>query len=237
MTVSFRTEQPCPALGVAGGKFPAQVAATTTGLNKALLITSGREADFLSPFAVTRLPSEAETVRRLQVLGIRTLGQLAALPAGAVLNQFGSSGRFLHQLAQGRDERPVITYQTSPTEQVTRQLDSPVSNQISLNAILAVLAADLAARLQQQGRLARTIRLQFHLDDQTAVLEEIILRQPTAQPHRLTRTLSNLLERVRIQAGVVELTVALTELSPAVPQQLDLFVHHRDQADRLDQVL
>jgi DNA polymerase IV len=94
-------------LGLANGKFPAQVAATSVTPNRASIVRPGREAIFLAPRPITLLPLEAEFTYRFHLLGLRTLGQLAALPTGAVIVQFGAYGRWLHQLAKGHDNRPV----------------------------------------------------------------------------------------------------------------------------------
>jgi nucleotidyltransferase/DNA polymerase involved in DNA repair len=86
-----------PSLGLASCRFPAYVAALSTTPGKARLAPPGREAAFLAQRPLDLLPLDEETSRRCQLLGLRTLGQFAALPAGAVLNQFGSYGRWLHR--------------------------------------------------------------------------------------------------------------------------------------------
>ena len=68
-----------PAVGLAENPFAAHVAATLTQPNHARTILPGDEAQFLSSQTVNFLPLEKESARRLSLLGIRTLWQLAAL--------------------------------------------------------------------------------------------------------------------------------------------------------------
>jgi error-prone DNA polymerase len=77
-----------PAVGLAKGKFPAHVAVNSVKPNRASIVSPGQEAIFLALRAVTLLPLDQELAYRFHLLGLRTLGQLAALPAGAMLAQF-----------------------------------------------------------------------------------------------------------------------------------------------------
>jgi len=226
-----------PAIGLARGKFTARVAAAVVEPNEALLIAPGHEAAFLAPFPVDLLPMDEETARRLRLLGIRTLGQLAVLPAGAVLTQLGKEGRLLHRLAQGRDDRPVLPYRPRAVERVARQFDAPVADGTILEAVLQTMAEELAAHLEAGGHMGRTLTLILHLEDGTTCEERRILRRPTAGAKHIAQTLCHLLTWIRVPCGVVELEVTLADLVPATGQQLDLFVHQVGQEHRLREVL
>ncbi len=212
-----------PALGLAAGKFPAYLAATAIGLNRALWITPGQERSFLAPFPIQRLPLDQELARRLQLLGLKTMGQFAALPGGAVLTQFGPQGRQLHQLARGLDERPLQPWSPEASAQLTQAFDSPVIERIGLGTCGRQLLAKLADRLKAHGQVARTLQLRLHLDNDAVWSDQIRLRQPTADPARLFPLLEALLERVQIECGVMALTLRLTGLTPRQGEQLRLF--------------
>jgi hypothetical protein len=167
----------------------------------------------------------------------RSLGQLAALPASAALLQFGAEGRLLHQLAQGRDHRPVLPRPPGATQRVTRQLDGPVADWPILTAVARAIAEELAGRLQASGRAGRELRVVVHLEDGTAREEGGPLRRPASGAEDITRALVHRLERVEYACGVVGLEVVLANLVPATGHQLDLFVHQTGQASRLGDVL
>ncbi len=226
-----------PAIGLARGKFTARVAAAVAAPNEALLIASGHEAAFLAPFPVDLLPMGEETARRLRLLGIRTLGQLAALPVGAVLTQLGKEGRLLHRLAQGRDDRPVLPWHPEVVERVAHPFDDPVADGFILQAVIRSMAQELATRLRSKGYMARRLTLIIRLEDGTTCEDRLILRRPSAGAEHIAQTLCDLLARTQISCGVVELEVALADLIPSQGQQLDLFVPQTGQEHRLQEVL
>lgn len=228
-----------PAVGLARGKFPARVAAASAGPDRVLCLAPGQEADFLAPLPVDLLGLDEELARRLHRLGLRTLGQLAALHPGAVLAQFGPEGRRLHRLARGHDERPIRPHRPRPVERVARRFEEPVPDRTVVQAFTWLLAADLAARLQAGGRLGRELRLSLHLEDGTAWTGHTFLRRPTADPERLALALDALLARSRVCCGVAGVALELGDLVPAAGQQLDLFAHRNPagQARRLRELL
>ncbi len=225
------------AAGVASGKFIAYVAALSAGSNAVQAVAIGHEADFLAPFSVDLLPLTKEMRRQLELLGIRTLRQLAALPAGAVLSQFGTEGRLWQQWAQGQDARPVVSRPPRPLESITHQLDGPVVDRMALEVLLTAMAAELTARLRANGWASRKVQLKMTLEDRIACRKQLTLRHPTANSERLAQIFKELLSQSRIRSGVVEIEVVLDDLVPALGCQLDLFAQGVEQDSRLREAL
>lgn len=203
-----------PSIGVARGKFPARAAAASVAPSRALYVAPGRETALLAPLPVETLPLDAETTRRLRLLGIQTLGQFAALPAGAVLSQFGREGRRLHQLAQGCDNRPLRPRFSRPSEQVAHHFDNPIADRLVLEAVTHNLAALLAGRLQARAIGVGTLWLTLDLEDNSRYERRRILRESLAAPEPLAQALVALLKQVRIRCGVVMLQALATDLTP-----------------------
>ena len=92
-----------PRLGVARGKFPAFCAAALATAGEVQRVHGGSEAvaAWLATLPVGWLPLEAAAVERLQTFGIRTLGQLAALPLAAAQAQLGWAGLRAWELSHG----------------------------------------------------------------------------------------------------------------------------------------
>src|SRR5262249_39919197 len=83
----------------------AEPLAPVTSEGSWLVVPPGGSAAFLAPLSVTNLPDQP-LVDLLDRLGIRTLGQLATLPAADVLGRFGPLGQEAHRAAIGLDDRP-----------------------------------------------------------------------------------------------------------------------------------
>jgi nucleotidyltransferase/DNA polymerase involved in DNA repair len=233
-----RQHQLTPAMGLAGGKFPAYVAAGSIGLRRILCLTPGQESSFLAPLDATCLPLEAELARRFELFGLRTVGQFAALPVSAVQAQFGPPGRWLHQLARGHDKRPVLSYQAPRVEKITRELDDPVEDQAVLMRLVQTMIQELTTRLAASGQGALTLHLTLHLAG--AIWQDrLTLRQPTADPARLARQFTTLIERARITSGVAVITLQLSDLVTLKPEQLALFAQSQtpEQWQRLGELL
>lgn len=104
--------------GVADGIFTAEQAARDA--DPILVVPPGAAADYLAPLPVGRLGDD-ELSSLLPRLGIRRLGDFAAMDAGQVRDRFGDRGVRLHDLAGGRDSRPVTP--RIPPPELVRQVD------------------------------------------------------------------------------------------------------------------
>src|SRR5208283_2345597 len=90
------------AIGIAPNRFVARVAALT-----GRTCAPGEEATFVAPMPLDVLPLDPQICERLKLLGIRTLGELAALPHGPFVRRFGPQSARWHALARGIDDLPL----------------------------------------------------------------------------------------------------------------------------------
>ncbi|MCZ7543231.1 MAG: DUF6504 family protein [Anaerolineae bacterium] len=181
-----------PAQGFAAGRFPARVAAAATQPGEAALILPGLEAAFLADFPSALLPVDGETLRQLGLLGLDTLGQVAALPERALVDRFGPPGRAMHRLARGHDTSPVARYVPPRVERLTRALDGPVADRGAGGAAGApVRRAGGAARGRRGGGARLTLALD--LEGGATVTRDVALRQPAATAAHLAETAAALL--------------------------------------------
>lgn len=120
------------------------------------VVPPGGSPAFLAPLTVRVLaeaggPADPGLVDVLERLGVRTLGDLAALPVADVVGRFGAPGRAAHRLARGLDERPPVTAPPPPELTFSAEIDPP-AERIEAAAFLARrLADDLHARLSAAG--------------------------------------------------------------------------------------
>ena len=96
-----------PRVGVAGGRFTASVAARLAPLPGVRIVPAVGAERFLAPLPVSHLPFTADDLQRLELLGLRTIAELAALPFTAVQAEFGPAGARAWRLASGQDDEPV----------------------------------------------------------------------------------------------------------------------------------
>ncbi len=135
-------------IGIADGPFAAELAARAARPTR--LIPEGHVAEFLAPMrvAVLERPELADVLVRL---GIRTLGQFAALPSTDVLARFGSDGLGAHRLASGLDERPPDARHPPVDWSVTAEIDPPADRVDRVAFVARSLADELHQRLGRDG--------------------------------------------------------------------------------------
>ncbi|MFI7605108.1 DNA polymerase Y family protein [Micromonospora sp. NPDC049366] len=132
-------------VGIAAGVFAAGLAART-----GRIVPPGQTPEFLAGLPVEALgrPALADLLRRL---GVRTLGDFAALPAGDVLARFGFDGALAHRLAAGRDHRPLAVRQPPADLTVTAEHDEPIDRVDAAAFAARALAEQLHDRLAGHG--------------------------------------------------------------------------------------
>jgi len=132
-------------VGVADGVFAAGLAARA-----GRLIPPGETPAFLAGVPIEAL-DRPELTDLLKRLGIKTLGDFAALPPGDVLTRFGFDGALAHRLAAGHDHRPLAVRKPPPDLDVADTYDDPLVR-VDVAAFAGrVLAERLHDRLAAYG--------------------------------------------------------------------------------------
>lgn len=156
-------------VGVADGAGAAVLAARA-----ARLVPPGAAARFLAPLAVAELLHVAtgetaaqvpDLVDLLHRLGLRTLGDLAALPASDVLARFGRLGAWAHAVASGRDDRPTALRRLEPDVAVEQEMDPPVERVEAAAFAARRLAEELHAQLQSRGAGCGRLQITARTED------------------------------------------------------------------------
>jgi len=153
-----------PALAsVAEGLFAALVAVRQA--DPVLVIPPGQTTAFLAAQPVSALDAQdpatesgADLAGLLTRLGLRTLGDLAGLPASDVASRFGAAGETAHRLARGLDARPLAPRPPPADLSVTQEFDPPET----LAEPVVFAAKTLAERLHAglAGRGLTCVRVQ-----------------------------------------------------------------------------
>ena len=106
---------------------------------------------------------------KLQALGIHTVGELASQTPEFLIARFGkSTGAWMHEVAWGRDDRPVVTHSepVSISRETTFEQDlHAVRDRPALGAIFTLLCHKLADDLSRKGYAAKTIGIKLRYDD------------------------------------------------------------------------
>ena len=176
-------------VGVADGLFAAQLAAQ---MGMATIVAPGGTPAFLAPHPIGSL-GNPELADLLPRLGIRTLGEFAALSAAEAANRFGSTGALAHRLARGPGPRPLVPRPPSVDLSVSVVFDPPAERAEPVAFAAKALAERLHAGLAARGLACVRVQVQVICTD----------GQEIARLWRHDGLLSSLAvaERVRWQLG------------------------------------
>jgi len=219
-------------VGVADGPLIAHLAASaaTSGVPK--IVPPGAAPSFVAPIPLHALAGLVETPDLLATwtrLGLRTLGDVAALPASAVLGRFGTEGIRIHQLAGGVD--PTVSSPTPIPAEVDTVVDfDPPETRADAVAFAVRTAADeFVHRLGNLGVSCAQIVVTLSTDHAEELQRRWRLDGPGRSAERNRPPAVLIAERVRWQtdgwltgsagtrpsAGITRVTLAPGEVRPA----------------------
>ncbi|CAN5849492.1 DNA polymerase IV [soil metagenome] len=189
-----------------------------------VVVEPGQELAFLHPLPVQALWGVGPaTLGRLERLGVRTVGDLAALPVEAVVTSIGSAqGHHLHRLANAVDPRGVQPDQAPKSvgheETFARDDHRPETLQVEILR----MADAVASRLRSAGLSGRTVTLKVRFGDFSTITRSVTLSSPTDSARRLDGAGRSLLAGIDPSAGVRLLGLSVSHLDDGSIRQLTL---------------
>ncbi|HEX7717647.1 MAG TPA: DNA polymerase Y family protein, partial [Marmoricola sp.] len=128
------------------------------------IVPEGGSAAFLRDLPVEVI-EDTDLVGLLQRLGLRVLGDLAALPARDVLTRFGEYGAKVHRLARGVD--PVEPATRTPPPDLVREVafEPPLASVEAVCFSVRRTAEAFVAALGDRGMVCTAVRVEAEADD------------------------------------------------------------------------
>ena len=221
-------------LGWARGKFPSWVAATRAKPGNPVVVPNDQLAEFLKAQRIGALPLEADTHRRLWQLGLRLLGDLAALPEQAVVSQFGREGLLAWRLAAGAIVEPVIGKETPPPILASMDFPTPIVDQGIIANTIGKLTDQALRHPRRIGWRVRSVRVRATLEHGSSWMIDAVLKDPSASRTHIAAPLIVKLGQSPPTGGVQHLTVEFTAFVRGT-KELQLFARDAAAAARTGQ--
>jgi DNA polymerase-4 len=195
-------------LGVAPCKVVAKVASDARKPGGLVVVPPGREAAFLAPLAVRRLPGVGpKAEERLHAAGIETIGDLAALTDEELRRLLpGSVGTMLRDRARGIDPRELELDTERISISVENTFERDISDRERLHDELHGMAAEVAGALQRNGQVARTVTTKLRYADFSIRSRSTSLASGIDEPETIANLACRLLDRgLRDRPGALRL--------------------------------
>jgi DNA polymerase IV len=158
-------------IGIAAARMVAKVASDQAKPNGILWILPGQEANFLAPLDVRKIPGVGKvTEGRLHAIGIRKVGDLAAMDETFLEERFGQWGLALAGKSRGFDAGGWFDTEVgegggpkSISHEHTFMVDTAEAP--ALDAILVRLSEMVARRLRDHRLWVRTLQIKLRYSD------------------------------------------------------------------------
>lgn len=224
-TAARRTVRLPARIGIAPTRFGALAAASRARPRRTEIVRGRPAADssvellaLLADGAGGGFAALSALVEPLGRFGVRTLGELAALPRDAVADRFGEAGVRAWDLSRGKDTplrpRDVV-------ERLEEALELPESaSGPQLERALGMLIDRLLARPERRGRGLRAAVVSARLVEGGTWRERLVFRAPVTEPERMRLVLVPKLATLPAPAEVLNLRAE--GFGPATGEQVAL---------------
>ncbi|MFC7493504.1 MULTISPECIES: DNA polymerase Y family protein [unclassified Nocardioides] len=150
-------------MGVADELFTAEQAARQASSQDCRVIAPGESVPFLRELPVEAI-DDADAVSLLRRLGLRTLGELADLPAAAVRDRLGPRVAWVHRVVGGAGAVPLAT--RTPPPELARHVDfePPLDNAETITFSARQTADRVVAGLAAQQLVCTEVRIDAYVE-------------------------------------------------------------------------
>jgi DNA polymerase-4 len=236
---------PC-SVGIATNKFIAKIAskaakpiATAEGVREGkgvVQVVSGSELSFLHPLPMKSVWGVGPvTQEKLDRIGMKTIGDLAALPLHVLTVAVGEAhGRHLHDLSHGRDDRPVESERDVKSIGHEETFNEDLFTYEEVHRHLVRLCDAVASRLRAHHTLARTLTLKVKFSDFHSITRSITAGGGKSSGPSLVDALTPLLKNINLAPGVRLLGVSTSNFTDERAQP-SLFDEDQVRDDSWDQ--
>ena len=160
--------------------------------------------DALAPLHISALRLDADTVRTLERLGLKTIGALLDIPRLALARRFRGAEDVVDALdrALGRKPEPLTAAPVSPPPRETLRMEEPATHLEAGPQALERLIPGLVRQLQERRLGARRLSLQGFRVDGSVATATVATAIPSREPKHLQRLLADKAAALRAAAGI-----------------------------------
>jgi len=191
-------------IGVGPNKLVAKIAADIQKPDGLTLVKPEEVESFLSPLPVRRLVGVGrKTEKKLEILGVRTVGQLARFDVQRLIEVFGRKlGTYFHNASLGIDDEPV--QERSEPESVSR-ISTLKENTRDLAVILDEaykLCDEVHSKLLQRGLIYRSVSIYLVAGDLSVHSRSKTFENPTSDLKTFKKTVKELFKKFLRESDV-----------------------------------
>ena len=188
------------------------------------ILNQSEVRNFLEPLPISAIWGVGpKTRKKLNDLGIETVGELGRVSEGTLVARLGeSAGKQLWRLARGIDDRDLIVEQESKSIGHEETFPHDLQNKEDIERELVRLVDSVVWRLRKSNKKCRTISLKVRYPDFKTISRSHTLPEPTALSALIIEEAKSLLNGVDLASGIRLLGFSVTNLDSNFTEQLKL---------------
>jgi DNA polymerase-4 len=221
-------------IGLAANKFLAKIASDLDKPRGFSVIGAVEAQAFLAPRPVGILPGVGPAmVKSLEAAGLTTVGDIARSDLKEIARRFGAHGLRLHELAHGRDNRPVDPDQVRKAISAETTFGDDLRRVADLEDRLAPLCEKVARQARAAGVAGRVVTFKLRNADFRIITRRRTLAVPTQTAKTLFAVGRDLLSHEATGASWRLIGIGIAELVEADAVESDFFsgAEHRALAE------
>jgi DNA polymerase-4 len=225
-------------IGAASTKFLAKLCSDLAKPDGVLLVEPGTERAFLAPLPASRLWGVGPaTLRKLERMGVRTIGDVAALDEQVLTGALGASlGAHLHALARNDDTREIVVDRAAKSIGAEETYARDLRTRDECDRELVRLADRTCERVRNNELVARTLTLKVRFGNFETRTRARTFPEATDISTVVVAAARELLDSFDVTRGIRLLGLSLSQLSarPLTQTVLDLVDGVTDEHQRTE---
>ena len=225
-------------VGVAPNKFLAKIASDMQKPDGLTLIMPDQVATFVDSLPVKKVPGVGKKMlHQLELLGIRTLGDVQRLPEKSLVKHLGKFGKRLRALSSGRDNALVTPHAPHKSISSERTLAADTLDAKLLKRYLLNQSGEVARQLRRTGVRAKTITIKIKDADFKTVTRRTTIAVPTQSSKTIYKHAARMLDDYKTTKKIRLIGVGTSGFSSVTASvQMSLFDAREESADNWEKI-
>jgi DNA polymerase-4 len=178
-----------------------------------------------------------KTAEKLEILGVRKIGELAQIDEIDLLRRFGKHGYDLVRRAKGIDKRSIVTQREAKSISQERTYSKDTRDEGKLRQTIEKQSQNVSRRLQKKGLTARTVKIKLRWHDFETLTRQATLNQPTDDGEIIANTAKDLFSNTWKRERLVRLVGVGVSGFEVLPKQLGLWDTDWEKETRIQSAL
>jgi DNA polymerase-4 len=225
-------------VGIAPVKFLAKIASDMKKPDGLTIVTSDHMPEFIDKLDIRKVSGVGKSMtRQLEILGIRSMGDIKKYSEIALKNRLGKYGHRLIALSKGIDDSSVTPFNQAKSISAENTLSMDTLDKEELKVYLLRHSERVGRQLRRHKVKAGTIMLKIKTAEFKLLTRSMTIKEPTQSTEIIYRKAATLLENFRVEKKIRLIGVGVSSFLPETgPVQMELFEENRERTSNWEKV-